>query len=76
MPTITWKDTPPTWTALLNEAPICTLKKKDIGGFTASWNDGRLWPAPSHLPKAQPQQVRFFNSLDEAKASVEQALKG
>ena len=76
MAQITWKETPPLWTALLGDAPVCTLKAKDIGGCAASWLDGRLWPPPAHLPKAAPQSTRFFSNLAEAKAAVEQALDG
>lgn len=77
MADITWKETPPsTWMALQNETPVCTLKKKDIGGYTAEWAEGRLWAPPSHLPKAQPQSVRYFPTLDEAKSSVEQQMRG
>lgn len=74
MATITWKETPPVWTALLDDAPVCTLKGKDIGGWTASWAGNRLWPPPAHLPKATPQATRFFMNLDEAKAAVEAEL--
>lgn len=74
MPTIIWKETPPVWTALLDGAPVCTLKGKDIGGWTASWAGDRLWPSPAHLPKATPQTTRFFMNLDEAMAAVEAEL--
>ena len=74
MATITWKETPPTWTALLDGAPACTLKGKDIGGWTASWVGDRLWAPPAHMPKAAPQPTRFFMNLEEAKAAVEAAL--
>lgn len=74
MATITWKETPPVWTALLDDAPVCTLKGKDIGGWTASWLGERLWPAPTHLPKATPQATRFFTDREEAKAAVETEL--
>jgi hypothetical protein len=75
MANITWKETTPSWTALLDGVPICTLKGKDIGGWAASWLDDRLWAPPAHLPKATPQPMRFFPSLEEAKSAVEQALQ-
>lgn len=76
MTNITWKEAHPnSWTALRNDAPICTLKRKDIGGYTASWTGDRLWAPPSHLPKAMPQPTRFFSTLDEAKSAVEEAIK-
>jgi hypothetical protein len=62
------------WTALLDGVPVCSLKPKDIGGCTASWLDHRLWPAPQHMPKAPPQSTRFFSSVAEAKAAVEQVF--
>lgn len=74
MANITWKEAPSTWTALLDGAEVCTLKYKDIGGYTAAWLDGRLWAPPSHLPKAPPQATRFFTGLEEAKAAVEEML--
>ncbi|MFY3383802.1 hypothetical protein [Paracidovorax sp. MALMAid1276] len=75
MADIRWEHTPPTtWTAMTDGQPICSVKRKDIGGWTAAWTDERLWPAPPHLPKAQPQPMRFFSSLEEAKLAVEQAL--
>lgn len=73
---ITWKDTPTVCTASLDDVPVCTLKVKDIGGIAASWLGDRLWPPPSHLPKAAPQPTRFFPDLAEAKAAVEEALAG
>lgn len=76
MTTMTWKHSPPVWLAEVNGEPVCTLKGKDIGGWTASWNGDRLWPAPAHLPKATPQPTRFFMDIDEAKAAVEAALAG
>ncbi|PQA76163.1 hypothetical protein [Rhodoferax sp. TS-BS-61-7] len=72
---ITWNDTPTVYTALLDDVPVCTLKVKDIGGVAASWLDERLWPPPSHMPKAPPQPTRFFIDLAEAKAAVEEMLK-
>lgn len=74
MANITWKETPPTWTALQDDTPVCTLKGKDIGGWTATWTGDRLWAPPAHMPKAAPQATRFFMSLEEAKAAVEAAL--
>ena len=74
MATIIWKETPPVWTALLDDTPVCTLKGKDIGGWTASWAGNRLWPPPVHLPKATPQPTRFFMNLEEAKSAVESEL--
>lgn len=74
MTALAWKETPPTWTALLDGQPVCALKGKDIGGWAASWLDGRLWAPPAHLPKATPQATRFFISLEEAKSAVEQTL--
>ncbi len=75
MAEIVWKESPLTWTAYVNDTPVCTLKGKDIGGWLASWLDERVWPAPAHLPKATPQAMRFFSSLDEAKAAVEKTVK-
>lgn len=72
---LSWDHKPPTtWNAVVDGASICSVRRKDIGGWTAVWEDERLWPAPPHLPKAMPQQMRFFSSLEEAKAAVEQAL--
>lgn len=76
MAQLTWNDAPGVCTALMDEVPVCALKIKDIGGVAASWLDERLWPAPSHLPKAMPQPTRFFTTMDEAKAAVEDMLKG
>ena len=39
------------------------------------WLIDRLWPPPSHLPKAAPQSTRFFPGIDDAKTAVEQALQ-
>jgi len=75
MANITWNDTPTVCTVLLDDVPVCTLKTKDIGGVAASWLDDRLWPPPSHMPKAAPQPTRFFTTLGEAKAAVEQFLE-
>ncbi len=74
MATISWKETSPSWTAMLDGESICSLKKKDIGGWAASWLDGRLWAPPANMPKAAPQPTRFFADLEDAKAAVEQAL--
>lgn len=71
---ITWIETSTVVTALLDGVPVCTLKPKDIGGFVVSWLDGRLWAPPSHLPKAAPQQTRFFVGMDEARLAIEQHL--
>ena len=72
---VTWDNDPPTtWTATVEGQALCAIKRKDIGGWTAIWTDERLWPAPSHMPKAMPQPTRFFSSLEEAKLAVEQAL--
>jgi hypothetical protein len=76
MGSIVWTDSPGLCTALLDDVPVCALKIKDIGGVAASWLDDRLWPPPSHMPKATPQTTRFFMALDEAKQAVEQALQG
>lgn len=76
MANVTWIETPTLRTALLDEAPVCELKSKDIGGVTANWLDGRLWPPPAHLPKAAPQPTRFFMDIAEAKQAVEQLLLG
>jgi hypothetical protein len=73
---IIWNETPTVCTASMNDVPVCTLKVKDIGGVAASWLDDRLWPAPSHLPKAAPQPTRFFPNLTDAKLAVEQMLGG
>jgi len=74
VPAITWKETPPSWTGLLDGVPVCTLKVKDIGGCTAHWLGDRLWAPPAHLPKDTPQVTRFFPGLAEAKSAVEEAL--
>lgn len=74
MANIRWNDTPSLCIASLDDVQVCSLKLKDIGGWTASWTDERLWAPPSHLHKATPQATRFFPGLDEAKAAVEQAL--
>jgi hypothetical protein len=75
MAEITWKETPSTWTAYVEDKAICALKGKDIGGWAANWLNGRTWPAPAHMPKAKPQEVRFFAHLHEAKDEVEKAMK-
>ena len=75
MSLVTWKQMPPTsWVAVMNGQPLCTLKGKDIGGWTACWEGERVWPPPAHLPKAMPQPTKYFGSLDEAKAAVEKVL--
>ncbi|KRD56174.1 MULTISPECIES: hypothetical protein [Acidovorax] len=75
MANVTWDHDPPTtWIATVSGQAVCFVKRKDIGGWTAGWTDERLWPAPSHLPKALPQATRFFSSLEEAKLAVEHAL--
>jgi hypothetical protein len=75
MAQVSWDNNlPTTWTALMDGQAVCAVKRKDIGGWTAAWTDERLWPAPSHLPRATPQPMRFFGSLEEAKLAVEQAL--
>ncbi len=75
MADITWDHTPPTtWIAMVDNQAVCFVKSKDIGGWTATWMGERLWPAPAHLPKATPQAMRFYGSLEEAKLAVEQAL--
>ncbi len=72
---VAWTQKPPTsWVAKLDGHTVCTLKGKDIGGWNATWAGERLWPPPAHLPKATPQPMRFFSSLDEAKAAVEREL--
>lgn len=72
---VSWDNNlPTTWTAMVDGKAICSIKRKDIGGWTAAWADDRLWPVPAHLPKAMPQPTRFFSSLEEALAAVEQAL--
>ena len=73
---LTWSDKPGLSTALWDDVPVCALKKKDIGGISASWLDGRMWAPPAHLPKAAPQETRFFTGLDEAKQAVAQVLQG
>ena len=75
MANITWIENKPTWTALLDNVPVCTLRTKDIGGCTADWLDGRMWAPPAHMPKATPQTTRFFGGVDEAKQAVELALR-
>ncbi|TXH90856.1 MAG: hypothetical protein E6Q78_03490 [Rhodoferax sp.] len=74
MAEVTWTHTPPIWTAMVNGEVVCTLKGKDIGGWTANWVGERLWPAPLHMPKATPQATRFFMDLNEAKAEVAQVF--
>lgn len=74
--TIVWEDSPSACTALIDGVPVCALKLKDIGGWTASWMDDRKWPPPAHLPKAQPQDTKFFPGKADAKAAVEQVLSG
>ncbi len=76
MANISWNDSPALYTALLDGVPVCELKTKDIGGVTASWLNERLWPPPSHLPKAAPQPTRFFSDVKDAKTEVERALLG
>ena len=72
---VTWDQKPPTsWLAVVEGEAVCTLTRKDIGGWNATWEGERLWPPPAHLPKATPQPMRFFSSLDEAKAAVEREL--
>lgn len=75
MANISWNGSTALYTALLDGVPVCELKAKDIGGITASWLIARLWPPPSHMPKASPQCTRFFPGIDDAKAAVEQALQ-
>jgi len=75
MALVTWnQNSPTTWIATMDGQEVCTIKRKDIGGWTAGWTEERLWPAPSHLPKATPQPTRFFGALEDAKLAVEQAL--
>jgi len=76
MARITWNETSTLCTALLDDVPVCTLKPKDIGGYTASWLDGRLWAPPSHMPKAAPQVTCFFARIEDAKLAVEKYLLG
>ena len=71
MANINWKDSPTLYVALLDGAPVCELRLKDIGGVTATWLNDRLWPPPAHLPKAAPQTTRFFPAVADAKAAVE-----
>lgn len=72
---VVWKEAPTTWTACVDNAPVCSLKVKDIGGCMASWQNGNLWTPPAHMPKAAPQTTCFFPDLDEAKRAVEQQLQ-
>lgn len=74
MAKLVWTETPAAWTAVLDDVPVCVLRKKDIGGCIAQWLDGRLWSAPRHLPRAMPQPTRFFSRFEEARQAVEQAL--
>lgn len=75
MANVTWDHNPPTtWMATVDGQALCSIKRKDIGGWTAVWTDDRLWPPPSHLPEAKPQPMQFFSSLEEAKQAVEHAL--
>lgn len=71
---ITWQESPTSCTALLDTVPVCTLKSKDIGGVAASWLDERRWAPPTHMPKAAPQETRFFSDMAEARLAVEQFL--
>lgn len=72
---VIWEHSPPTtWVGTVEGQPVCSIQRKDIGGWTAVWMDERLWPAPAHLPKAQPQSARFFSELEEAQQAVAQAL--
>lgn len=75
MANISWKDSSILYVALLDDVPVCELRPKDIGGVTASWLQDRLWPPPGHMPKAAPQQSRFFSGVEEAKSAVEDALR-
>ncbi|RFO98644.1 hypothetical protein DIC66_01800 [Rhodoferax lacus] len=74
MALITWIETPHTRTALLGDVPVCTIKVKDIGGCTALWLNGMLWPAPAHMPKAPMQSGCFFSSVADAKLAIELQL--
>ena len=72
---VTWDHNPPTtWIANVDSQALCSIKRKDIGGWAAAWTGERLWPPPSHLPKAMPQPTQFFSSLEDAKQAVEDAL--
>ena len=43
MADITWDHSPPTtWNAMVNGQAVCSVKRKDIGGWTAAWTDDRL----------------------------------
>jgi len=50
MATIIWKETPPVWTAFVEDTPVCTLRSKDIGGWTASWAGERSGRRPLTCP--------------------------
>lgn len=77
MAEIVWtEEGPRTWNAKVNDQLVCELKGKDIGGWSANWQGGRVWPPPAHLPKAMPQPTKFFSTIEEAKTAVEQALQG
>jgi hypothetical protein len=76
MANISWKDSTTLYIALVDNVPVCELRPKDIGGVTASWLNDSLWAPPGHLPKAAPQQTRFFFGVAEAKAAVEEVLSG
>ena len=50
---VSWDHNPPTtWTAMVDGQAICSVKRKDIGGWTAAWEDERLWPAAGQSVKA------------------------
>lgn len=74
MTTFTWEESTSACTAVVEGIPVCMIKFKDIGGWTATWLDHRRWAPPTHLPKAIAQESKFFPAKDDAKAAVEQAL--
>lgn len=74
MAEVNWNETPLESTALLDGIPVCSIKTKDIGGCIANWLNGRKWGPPAHLPKATPQDSKFFPDKESAKLAVEHAL--
>jgi hypothetical protein len=71
-----WDETPLACTALLDGIPVCVIKTKDIGGCIANWLDDRKWAPPAHLPKASPQDAKFFTDKESAKLAVQNVLLG
>ena len=74
MAEVSWTVDGKDWNAHINGERVCFLKHMDIGGYNAHLSNGQLWPAPAHLPKAPPQESKFFNSIDDAKQACEAML--